>query len=33
VRLLEEALVAYQCNIRLNDALVERHDPIVDGGP
>ena len=25
VRLIEEALVAYQCNIELNDALVVRH--------
>jgi heme oxygenase len=25
VRLIEEALVAYQCNIALNDALVARH--------
>jgi heme oxygenase len=28
VRLIEEALVAYQCNIALNDALVERHRDI-----
>ena len=27
-RLIEEALVAYQCNIALNDALVERHGNI-----
>lgn len=28
VRLIEEALVAYQCNIALNDALVIRHGVI-----
>lgn len=28
VRLIEEALVAYQCNIALNDALVARHGEI-----
>lgn len=28
VRLVEEALVAYQCNIALNDALVVRHGSI-----
>lgn len=28
IRLIEEALVAYQCNIALNDALVERHGSI-----
>lgn len=28
VRLIEEALVAYQCNIALNDGLVERHGDI-----
>jgi heme oxygenase (biliverdin-producing, ferredoxin) len=28
VRLVEEALVAYQCNIALNDALVARHGDI-----
>jgi len=28
IRLIEEALVAYQCNIALNDALVERHGDI-----
>lgn len=28
VRLIEEALVAYQCNIALNDALVARHGNI-----
>lgn len=28
VALIEEALVAYQCNIALNDALVERHGDI-----
>ena len=28
VRLIEEALVAYQCNIALNDALVVRHGDI-----
>lgn len=28
IRLVEEALVAYQCNIALNDALVERHGDI-----
>lgn len=27
-RLVEEALVAYQCNIAVNDALVERHGDI-----
>lgn len=27
-RLVEEALVAYQCNIALNDALVDRHGKI-----
>ena len=29
VRLIDEALVAYECNIALNDALVERHGTIV----
>ncbi len=29
VRLIEEALVAYQCNIELNDALVRRHGDVV----
>lgn len=34
VRLIEEALIAYQCNIALNDALVTRHgDVAVDAGP
>jgi heme oxygenase (biliverdin-producing, ferredoxin) len=28
IRLVEEALVAYQCNIALNDALVARHGDI-----
>jgi heme oxygenase len=28
IRLIEEALVAYQCNIALNDALVARHGDI-----
>lgn len=28
IRLIEEALIAYQCNIALNDALVERHGDI-----
>lgn len=28
IRLIKEALVAYQCNIALNDALVERHGDI-----
>lgn len=28
VRLVEEALIAYQCNIALNDALVRRHGEI-----
>jgi heme oxygenase len=28
IRLIEEALVAYQCNISLNDALVDRHGVI-----
>lgn len=28
VKLIDEALVAYQCNIALNDALVERHGDI-----
>lgn len=28
VRLIEEALIAYQCNIALNDALVRRHGDI-----
>lgn len=28
IRLIEEALVAYQCNIALNDALVDRHGTI-----
>lgn len=28
IRLIEEALVAYQCNIALNDALVDRHGDI-----
>lgn len=31
VRLIEEAQVAYQCNIALNDALVERHGDIYAG--
>lgn len=29
VRLVEEALVAYQCNIAVNDALIARHGSIV----
>ena len=32
VRLIEEALVAYECNIALNDALVARHATLVVGG-
>jgi heme oxygenase len=33
VRLIEEAQVAYQCNIALNDALVERHGDIYVSSP
>lgn len=32
VRLIEEALVAYECNIALNDALVARHGILVVSG-
>ena len=31
VRLIEEALIAYECNIALNDALVERHGAVAVG--
>lgn len=33
MRLIEEALIAYQFNIELNNQLVEIHDPITDGPP
>lgn len=33
IRLIEEALVAYEFNIELNNQLVELYDPITDGPP